>query len=120
MATTSGITNLDIYRRRGDTYPWQIQVKDETGTVVDVSGNTFRWVVDTNEAPSDASGNVIDLAGVIASATIGTVLFSPTSAQMNQTPGDFFYEIQKVDAAGTRRTIMTGAFFVDQDVAKGS
>jgi hypothetical protein len=120
MATTSGITAVNMFRRRGDHYPWQIQVKDETGTVVDVTGNTFRWVVDTDEAPSDGTGNVIDLAGVIASAAAGQVLFSPTSTQMNQTPGDFFYEIQMVDSAGKRRTIMTGDLTIDQDIAKGS
>ena len=115
---SSHLTSIDITRKRGDNFPFQFTLTDDTGTAIDITGFTFRMVVDPSPSPSDALANIFDLAGVITDALNGVFEIRPTIGDMDITPGVYFYEVQMIDAGSNVRTIVAGGFNVEQDIVK--
>ena len=115
---TDHIANIDITRKRGDNFPFQLTLKDSGGTAVDITGFTFRMVADPSNAPADDTNNLFDLAGVIVTAEDGIFQFEPTTSDMDVEPGTYFYEVQMIDASSKVRSIVAGTFIVEQDIVK--
>lgn len=108
----------DIERKRGDTYADEIVVKSKTtGLPIDITGYAFTMTVDPEKAPLTADNNLYQLTGAIVDAAAGRVEFAPTSTQANQL-GKFFYDVQMVDGAGRKRTIVSGKYTYSQDITK--
>ncbi len=103
---------------RGDSPVIPVQVRDDSETVVDILGYTFTLTVDTSPAPSSAANNQFTLSGVITDAPNGRVQFQPTESNTNLAPGVYFYDIQMVTTAPSKRTILAGEFEVRQDITK--
>ena len=116
------ITSFDFERRRHDTYSDIITITDpdNNDAVVDVTGFVFRLTVDTLKKPTDALTKVYQLTGVALDAVNGKVEFAPSDVQSDQTPGTYYYDIQMVDGAARRRTIMAGKYKYVQDITKDS
>lgn len=110
--------SIDIDYVRGDSRPIEFVVADEKGAAVDITGWTFELTVDPSPSPPDANTLLMQIAGTIVSGPDGTVQFSPTIAQSDFAPGRHFYDVQAIDAAGAKSTIVTGAFTLHQDVTK--
>ena len=107
-----------ITRKRGDTYPDVIVVKNaETGVAVNVAGATFTLTLDTLKAPIDALTNVYSLAGTIVDAAAGTVSFAPSAVQADHL-GTFYYDVQMIGADGFKRTIGLDKYVYTQDITK--
>ena len=115
---SSHLTTIAIERKRGDNFPFQFTLTDDTGTAIDITGFSFRMVVDPSPNPSDALANIFDLAGVITDAVNGVFEIRPTIGDMDITPGVYFYEVQMIDAGSNVRTIVAGQFTVEQDIVK--
>jgi hypothetical protein len=115
---SSHLTELDITRKRGDNFPFQFTLTDSSGTAIDITGFTFRMVVDPSPVPEDALSNIFDLAGIITDAVGGVFEIRPTTGDMDITPGVYFYEVQMIDAGSNVRTIVAGQFAVEQDIVK--
>jgi hypothetical protein len=112
------IVVIDITRKRGDNFPFQFTLTDEAGVPIDITGFSFRMVVDPSNAPGDALGNILDLTGVLVTPAGGVFQFEPTTVDMNITPETYFHEVQMIDAAAKVRTIVQGTFIIEQDIVK--
>lgn len=108
----------NITRKRGDTYADVFVVKSNlTGEPLNITGSSFFLTIDPNKEPTSAATNVYKLTGVITNSSAGEVEFAPSAVQADLV-GDYFYEVEMVDAAGRRRTIVSGKYKYVQDIGK--
>lgn len=108
---------LNICRVRGDTFPFAVVIS-QGGSVVDISGYTIVMTVDPSDEPADALNNLFTLAATIPTGTDGRALFTLSALNADQTPGDYFHDMQLTDGAGNIRTFAKGTYQVLQDVTK--
>ena len=108
----------DITRKRGDTYADEFTIRSaSTGAAINITGYTFLLTVDPKPNPTDALANLYQLTGTIVDAAAGRVEFAPSSTQANQV-GAFYYDVQMVDGASRKRTIVSGKYKYEQDITK--
>lgn len=116
-----------ITRKRGDTIPDVWNPVDADGNYLDPTGFTFRMTVNSVEEPPEVVGSPLpatQLFQVIGVIVVGsplsetTITFTPTAAQANQTPGDYFYDIQVIDGAGLVKTAVKDEYVIEQDITK--
>ena len=108
-----------LTRKRGDTWPDEITVRDvATGVPLDITGCTFLMTLDTLKAPSDSATNLYQLTGVIVDAAAGRVDFAPTALQADQIPKTYYYDIQMTDALSRKLTVALDKYKYEQDISK--
>lgn len=110
-------TDANLARRRGDTYPVAVEVKDLHNAPINITGRTFRLAVNRQAAPDTTADQVLDVAGTITDAAAGKVEFAMTGAG-SVAPGKYYYEVQMTAAGGIVTTILAGAWDVRQDIVK--
>ena len=108
---------LDLCRVRGDTFPFTVQIVVD-GTPLDITGYTIVMTVDPSSEPPDALGNLFQNTGVVTDGPNGRVTFTLTALQADQTPGEYFHDMQYTDGGGSIRTFAKGAYEVIQDITK--
>lgn len=108
----------DISRVRGDTAADLITVQNSAGVAINISGYSFVLTVSTLENPPDATSQLYAIVGVILVAAAGTVEFVPLTANADQLPADYYYDIQMTDGAGRIKTIEKGMYTYTQDISK--
>ena len=109
-----------ITRKRGDTYADDIIVKSKkTGLAMNITGYSFVMTVDPSKSPVDATTNLYSVVGAIIDAVEGRVEFAPTAMQADQPPETYYYDIQMIDGAGRKRTIVLDKYKYEQDISKG-
>ena len=108
-----------ITRFRGDTHPLTFALTDNAtpAVAIDITGFTFLLTVDTLEEPADALTNVFSVAGDIVSGVGGTFKFTLTTGQADNL-GEFFFDIEMIDAASAIRTIDKDTWTWTQDITK--
>jgi hypothetical protein len=107
-----------IIRKRGDTYPYKIQIVEKISCdPIDVTGFSFLLTVDPSAAPVDDTNNLFQISGVIIDSVNGIVGFSPNETQADNV-GNYYYDIQMTDADLAKRTIDDGKFVLKQDITK--
>lgn len=106
-----------ITRFRGDTHPLTFALTDNDSVAIDITGFSFLLTVDPAEEPTDGVNNVFSIAGVILSAVGGTFKFTLSTGQSDNL-GEFFYDIEMIDAASAIRTISKDAWTWEQDITK--
>lgn len=107
-----------ITRRRGDTYADEIIVKSKTTKLpINITGYSFTLTLDPFKAPVDATNNIYALAGTIVDAAAGRVSFAPSAIQADQL-GTFYYDVQMIDGAGLKRTVVLDKYIYTQDISK--
>ena len=104
-----------ITRFRGDTHALPVVCSTRTGAV-DISGWGFTLSVSSSPEPTEAS-YVFQCTGSIDDATAGQAHFDFTEEQVNRV-GEFYYDIQIIDAASKIRTIKKGTITFVQDITK--
>ena len=109
---------IDLCITRGDTTPWTFTVKDSAGAVVDITGFTYLLTVDPSDEPTGSGNNLFQLTGTVAVGTDGVVQFQLSVSLSNQTPDEYFYDLQQTDGALKVRTIANGGFEFKQDITK--
>ena len=110
-------TTLNLCRVRGDTFPFTVVLKSGT-TAIDITGFAIVMTVDPSDEPTTNTNNLFQASGVVTDGPAGKVTFTLTSGQADQTPGDYFYDMQYTDGAGAIRTFAKGTYQVIQDVTK--
>lgn len=111
------ITEIDICRKRGDTFPFTFTVKDSSGTAIDITGFTYKLAVDPSEEPTSNANNIFELTGTVTDGPNGKVQFSLTTGQADNL-GDYFYDLEQTDTGSFIRTIAQGKFQFIQDRTK--
>ena len=116
-----------IARKRGDTAPDKIFVTDpETGppaTPLDITGFGFKLTVNTERDPDPVGPPVVgtelvSIVGTITDGPGGEVEFPWSPGDADQTPDDYFYDIEQTDTAGRILTIAKEEYKFQQDVTK--
>lgn len=129
---------LDITCRKGDSFSLELTLKDSSGNLLNLHGDTFHFLVTgTNPPifpiatdglqPSPAAQATIaqaltDDESTTADTATGKVKFELTAAQMKFIDaGSYQYDIQHVDSSdlvngeANARTILTGKFIINKD-----
>ena len=112
---------VDIVCREGDTFTLNLELKDDLGVAIDVTGHTFLMQVrvsDEDETLTDASADVPLLMTVdLTDASDGLVKFSKTAANMKDvSSGLYVYDISQNNTS-TEETILYGTFKVNEDIS---
>ena len=107
-----------ITRRRGDTYADEFTVKSATtGLAIDITGYSFLMTLDPSKTPVDDTTKIYQLTGTIIDAAAGRVEFAPSAVQANQL-GTYYYDVQMVDGATRKRTLVVDKYTYLQDITK--
>ncbi len=109
---------ITITRYRGDTVADSFTVKDSSGAAVNITGYTFKLTVDSRQAPEDETTKLFHMDGVLVTPSAGVVKFAPTEIQADQTPGNYYFDIEMVDGAGGIQTLAVGKYKFVQDISK--
>jgi len=108
----------DLIRRRGDTYADEFIIKSRsTGLPINITGYTFTLTVDPAKDPVDATNNLFQLTGNIVDAVAGRVEFAPSAGQADHI-GNYYYDVQMIDGASRKRTIVLAKYKFVQDITK--
>ena len=108
----------NITRKRGDTYADELTLtSSSTGLPIDITGYSFLLTVDTRQSPDDETTQVYQVVGTILSGANGRVEFAPSAPQADHV-GDYYYDVQMLDGAGRKRTIVSGKYKYTQDITK--
>jgi hypothetical protein len=118
---------VDIVCRKGDTFTLNLELKDEAGVAINVSGHTFLMQVRTSEDDNPAAN---DLPGAILAPTAdastngasGLVKFSVAATAMQAVnSGLYVYDISQnngtTGADEVEETILYGTFKVNEDIS---
>jgi hypothetical protein len=110
---------VDICISRGDTTPWTFTIKDAvTGDPIDITGFSYILTVDPQENPVDALQNLFALTGTLTFPLVGIVQFAMTPSEADQTPAEYFFDLQQTDGSGAIRSVAKGMFEFKQDITK--
>ena len=113
---------VDIVCRKGDTFTLNLELKDEAGVAINLTGHTFSMQVRTSEDEnSSAAGGTADvpLAMTVTDTdfSAGLVKFSKTAAEMKPvSSGLYVYDISQNNTS-TEETILYGTFKVNEDIS---
>lgn len=114
-----------IARKRGDTAPDKITILDPEaatpGTPLDVTGFGFKLTINTEQDPDPGPpiGNeLVSIVGSLIDAPNGVVEFPWSTAEADQEPEEYFYDIEQTDTAGKILTIAKERYIFQQDVTK--
>jgi hypothetical protein len=120
MATTLNVcpAAVDVCITRGDSTPISFTLVDEAGAAIDNTGSTYLLTVDPSDEPADALENLFQLAQSNTPGSDGVVTFSPSTVDTDQTPDEYFFDVQQTDVGGNLRTVIKGKFTIQQDITK--
>ena len=102
---------------RGDSAARGFIMLDAAGAAVNITGFTFRLTVNTEPDPAPGT-ELFSVVGVITDASAGKVGFAPTTTDTDQTPGEYFYDIEQTDGGGLIDTVIKGICEIIQDISK--
>lgn len=112
------ISTSHIVRRRGDTLPVQVCVKDLVGAIEDIDNSTFQMTVGTEPYPATLGTAIFEVAGVInGPSTDGLVDFAIEGGDELHV-GFYYFDVEMIDSTGITDTILYGWYEVKQDKTK--
>lgn len=100
-----------ITRKRGDTYPIVANIK-VNGASVDLSGSTVKF----SFKPSDNTGSVTTINGVLNTEVVGEVSFTPTALDVGA-EGQYLFDVERTDSGGAIATHLSGTLLLQGDVS---
>ena len=114
-----------IARKRGDTAPDKLFILDPEvpGSPLDITGFSFQMTVNTEQDPDPVGPPIVGvelvtIAGTITDGPNGEVEFPWSPGDADQTPEDYFYDVQQTDTAGRILTIAKERYIIQQDLTK--
>lgn len=108
----------EIKRYRGDTAADRFVVKNQDGTVVNITGYTFKLTVSSEKNPPNESAQLYQLTGTIVDAPNGVVEFAPSTLQANQPAHRYYYDVQMTDTGTRITTLAKDVYDYIQDITK--
>jgi len=112
---------VDIVCRRGDTFKMVVNVRDSSGSVVNVSGSVFTYKMEVRETDTATGTAVIptNATGFVFSGTASGVLTVTVSSttMANVSSGLYVYDLQTTRASDSLvQTWLYGTFLINEDV----
>jgi hypothetical protein len=120
MATTTvpvEDSTIRMYKADSATIRCSV-VKASDGSVMDLTSYTAKLSVKREQYDNDADALFI-LSGTISSPTTGVCTFAVTTANSDQRPGTYYYDIQVVNGT-TIKTVAAGKFIIQWDVTRAT
>ena len=120
MSSNSANFQQNVVRYRGDTRSIEFQRVDISGNAVDITGRTYRLVVDPSPSPSDGTNNVYELVGVITDADAGKYKFPFSQVQADSAVGAYHYDVEETldeDGSSVSQTIGGGTWTIVQGIS---
>lgn len=112
-------TSENICVSRGDSPVIRFRVTDEDGVLEDITGWSFIFTVNTSPDPADDADQVFQISiPSIGDGTSGIVDIQPSTAQTDETPDVYFYDLQATTPTPSVRTLKAGEFEIRQDITK--
>ena len=112
--------DIDLCVTRADTEPFSFALINDAGAAIDITGFTFVLTANTEQDPTDETGQLFQLPGVLSGTpTDGIVTFIPidTPTVTFANAGNFFFDVQQTDTLAIR-TIIKGKLEIRQDITK--
>ena len=109
---------VDICVTRGDSPVMFFTVNGSGSSNPDITGFTFTMTVGPSPEPSDDSGQLFQISGVIVDGPNGRWSVQPSTSNTDLSPGVYFYDVQMTTLTPSVRTILAGKFTVKQDLTK--
>jgi hypothetical protein len=110
-------TEIDIVRKRGDTFPIQFTIT-KSGVAYNITSHTLVLTVNSEPEPTSTATQLFNVAGTITNGATGAFEFRPTAGNMGQVPEVYYYDVQMTDTSGYILTIAKGRFTIEQDITK--
>jgi len=102
---------------RGDDWTIKYTMTDESGTPIDITGNTYWVTLKANRTDSDPGAAQVSVVASGTNATNGIVIVAISSTvTATITPGTYFYDLQEVDTLGNVYTLLLGRVKVERDI----
>lgn len=116
------ITGLPIERKRGDFAPDKLTIMDadNPNQVLDITGFTYKMTINTVKDPDPSvpyGSELLQISGVVGGVD-GIVTFIWTALLANKLPGQYWYDIEQIDAGGAIKTIIKNQYIFYQDITK--
>jgi len=112
------ISTSYIIRRKGNTDPVRVCVKDQVADPADIANATFTLTVASEPYPTDGSSELFQVNGsIIGLAADGIVDFPITGGNEDEV-GFYYFEVEMIDSGGIKDTIVFGWYHVKQDITK--
>lgn len=105
---------------RGDDYRLKLEITDDAGNAVDISGWTFKATMKLQTEMADSAADVQVIEGPVsgADAVAGIVrILLPRAQTVNLRPVDYFFDVQRNDGTYVV-TLFTGRVRVKPDVTR--
>jgi hypothetical protein len=110
------VPKRNIRIRRGDTYTHTVTEYDDTGTLSNLTGNTFLIQM---RSDSESATVVATFTIALVDPTNGSWEFSLTATQTAAIPlGVYFYDVQRTYSDGTVHTRFEGEVEVEADISR--
>lgn len=107
MAGSGANFQQDVVRYRGDTFPEEFRLVDNTGTPIDITGRSFVLTVNPAEAPVDDTNDLYALTATITDAEAGLYEFPISALQADAAAGDYFFNIKMTYNPGSGNVVKT-------------
>jgi len=105
---------INLCFKRADAFTFGFLLQ-QGGSAIDVTGYTFAFAVSTSpDGQATPSPILFTLAASNTPGASGIVTFLPTTNQMDQAPGSYFYDLQWTTPGG--EVLAYGSFQIDLDV----
>ena len=102
----------------GDDFTYTVSLTSN-GSPVDLTGYTFYFTVKKNLDDTDLEAVFKKTITSISNPTTGVVTITIDRADtLNQTPGEYFYDIKYKDASNNVRTVLEGKFTLTKSVTQ--
>jgi hypothetical protein len=92
--------------------------KTPSGDIVDLTSYSAKLSVKIYPYDNDADAMFI-ATGTISSPTTGVITFALTSANTDQRPGNYYYDVQIINGT-TIKTVAAGKFVIAWDVTRAT
>lgn len=113
------VTLLDNELIRGDTRTVQVTFKQADGTSYDLTGATAYLTINRSKNPTnDDSAALQKTKTSFDNPTSGIVSFKLTSTDTNLTPGNYWFDVQLVDAEGNKLSRKGAEITVIPDITR--
>jgi len=108
---------MKIERYREDNYDHLFQMLDGDNLPITLTTESFEITINSTENPTTIDDQLYQASGSIIDAATGTISFPIAGT----TPvGEHFFDIQMIDTAGRRRTLVKGEWNVTQELNKNT
>lgn len=109
-----------VVRYRGDTKPQKFRRVNLDGNGIDITGRSYRLVVDPSQSPQNSDNNVYSLDATITDAETGDYEFPLTQVQADSGSGQFFFDVEEtitVEGSPQTETIGGGTWVIKQGIS---